>query len=101
MKADKLNQEIFDYTLFLLTAARGVVDEPHIYGSLRLVDAARRIIEIYFNTSKTEDEFLKQLKKMIDEREYIVMESEEKFTQFIDELIVKSVDEMKRRAGRI
>lgn len=97
MKAEQLNREIFDHILFLLTAARGCVDEPHMYGPLRLVDAASRIIGIYFDAGGMSDEFLSKLKTKIDEKKYLVMESEDEFVKFIDELIAESVGEMKRR----
>ena len=98
MTDKELNREIFDYILFLLTAARGCVDEPHMYGPLRLVDAASRIIGTYQRVKGVDDEFLNRLKQLIDEKKYIVMESEDEFTRFIDELIAQSVEEMKRRS---
>ncbi|MEM1944795.1 MAG: DUF6092 family protein [Nitrososphaerota archaeon] len=97
MRADQLNREVFDHILFLLTAARGCVDEPHMYGPLRLIDAVSRIISIYFRVGGADDEFLDRLKRVIDEKKYIVMESEDEFIKFIEELIAESVEEMKKR----
>ncbi len=94
---EELSQEIFDYTLFLLTAARGCVDEPHMYGPLRLVDAVSRIVDICTRANVQQDQFLTNLKRKIDEKKFIVMESEEEFVKFIDDLIAVSVEEMKKR----
>ncbi|MEM1952892.1 MAG: DUF6092 family protein [Thermoproteota archaeon] len=97
MKDEQLNREIFDFILFLLTAARGCVDEPHIYGPFRLVDAASRIIGIYFRVCGKDDQFLRNLKNTIDQNEYIVIESEKEFVKFMDRLIAESVEELKKR----
>ena len=95
----QISQGIFDYTLFLLTAARGCVDEPHMYGPLRLVDAVSRIVDIFSRANLLQDQFLANLKKKIDEKKLIVMESEDEFVKFIDDLIATSVEEMKKRMG--
>ena len=94
---EQISQGVFDYTLFLLTAARGCVDEPHMYGPLRLVDAVSRIIDIFSRANLIQDPFLTNLKKKIDEKKFVVMESEDEFVKFIDDLIATSVEEMKRR----
>lgn len=93
---EELKSKLFDLTLFFLTAARGCVDEPHIYGPLRLVDGLSRVLEIQ-DIVGVRDEFLSRLKKEIDEKKYVVMASEEKFVEFIDDLIRKAVGELKRR----
>jgi hypothetical protein len=50
--------------LYLLTVARGCVDEPHIYGPLRLVDAISRIVDIASQVSVLQDPFLIDLKRL-------------------------------------
>jgi nitroreductase len=93
-------QYIFELALFLLTAARGCVDEPHIYGPLRLVDAVSRLTKLYSKTDLLKsDDFLIRAQKKIDENELQVMASEEAFVKFIDDLIAEFIDELKRRYG--
>ncbi|MGC8974654.1 MAG: DUF6092 family protein [Thermoprotei archaeon] len=43
---DIIRDEHFKLLAFLITSARGRVDEPHLYGPLRLVDAASKLIDI-------------------------------------------------------
>lgn len=91
-------RHLFELSLFLLTAARGCVDEPKMYGPLRLVDALSRLVDIYSKTDKLEpDPFLLKAKEEIDTKKYLVMASEDDFVAFIDSLIVRFADEMKRR----
>src|SRR5208282_1305371 len=91
-------QHIFELALFLLTAARGCVGEPPIYGPLRLVDAISRLTDIYSKSDKLKpDPFLLKAKQEIDANKYRVMASEEEFIAFMDRLIVEFTEEMKRR----
>lgn len=96
MASEELKSRLFDLSLFFLTAARGCVDEPQIYGPLRLVDGLSRVLELQ-DLIGVHDDFLTELKKEIDEKKYVVMASEEKFIAFIDDLIKKSVKELKKR----
>jgi len=93
---------IFELALFLLTAARGCVTEPHMYGPLRLVDAVSRLTDLYSKTNvlKT-DPFLVQAKQEIDKNIYTVMSSSEDFVKFMDDLISEFTDELKRRYERV
>lgn len=92
---------LFEYSIFLVTAARGTIDEPRTYGALRLIDAISRLTDIYSRSSEVKpDKFLLEVKKEIQTNLDSVMKSEESFTRFIEHLIVKFTDEMKLRYGQ-
>ncbi len=93
-------QYIFELALFLLTAARGCVTEPHMYGPLRLVDAVSRLTDLYSKTNllKT-DNFLLQAKEKVDKNKYLVMASSDDFIKFMDDLISEFTEELKKRYG--
>jgi hypothetical protein len=94
-------QYIFELALFLLTAARGCVTEPHMYGPLRLVDGVSRLTDLYTKTDLLKsDQFLIDAKKRIDEKKYLVMASTEEFVKFMDDMIGQFAEEMKRRYGK-
>jgi len=80
-----LKDEHFQLLAFLITSARGCVDEPVLYGPLRLVDAASRLIGIMEDEGKSNDEISK-LKELIKEKKDLVMYDEEEFIRFLDEL---------------
>jgi hypothetical protein len=95
------NGYLFEVALFLLTAARGCVDEPHMYGPLRLVDGISRLVDlIKYDPSFQPDPFLDEAKRDIDAKKYLVMQSEEKFVGFLDDLIRRFVREQKARIGQ-
>ena len=94
-------QYIFELALFLLTAARGCVTEPHMYGPLRLVDGVSRLTDLYTKTDLLKsDQFLIDAKKKIDEKKYLVMASSEEFVKFMDDMIGQFAEEMKKRYGK-
>jgi hypothetical protein len=95
---DSPEEYIFELSLYLLTAARGCVGEPHIYGSFRLLEAISRLTDLYSKTDKLKlDEFLLKEKKEIDQKKYIMMASEEEFIALMDRLISEFTDELERR----
>ena len=94
-------QYIFELALFLLTAARGCVTEPHMYGPLRLVDAVSRLTNLYSKTDLLKsDQFLIDARKKIDEKKFVVMASSEEFVKFMDDMIGQFADELKKRYGK-
>jgi hypothetical protein len=98
---DGIENFFFEYSLFLLTAARGTVDEPKIYGALRLVDAIGRLTEVYSRSDAFgKDEFLLSVKSEIEANIDTALTSEADFVRFMDRLIVKFTDEMKKRYAR-
>ena len=101
--ADKDGAEthVFELSLFLITAARGCVDEPKMYGPLRLIEARSRLADIYGKSDKLKpDPFMARAKAEIDANKYQVMASEETFVAFLDRMVVEFSDEMKRRYQR-
>lgn len=93
-------QYLFGLAMYMLTSARGLVDEPTMYGPLRLVESISRLIELpeYASCIK-QDSFLSAMKRKVDKNKFEVMASEEKFVNFLDELIREFAAEMKRREG--
>jgi len=98
--AKTAEQFIFEYALYLLTAAQGSMSEPRTYPALRLIDGISRLTELYSTTNAIKpDEFLLRAKKEIEANNYKSMVSEEEYQAFIDEMVGKFAAELKRRQG--
>jgi hypothetical protein len=82
---DILNDKHFELLAFLITSARGCIDEPKIYGPLRLLDAASKVIEIMEEEGK-ETEDIKRLKNKIEECIDILMYDEKEFIRLLDDI---------------
>ena len=47
--------DVFELLAFLITSASLCVDEPKLYGTFRLLDAASRLIGFVFESEQLED----------------------------------------------
>ncbi len=83
-----LNDKHFQLLAFLITSARGCIDEPKLYGPLRLLDAATKLIEIMEKEGKCDEDILK-LKELIEESIDTLIYDEEAFIESLDELTKK------------
>jgi len=88
---DTSSEYLLEVAAFLVMSARGVIEEGFLYGPFRLVDAVGRLAELPRHAPCIkEDAFLTQVKKEIEEKKGTLMESEEKFVEFLDELVARS-----------
>ena len=101
MKSRTAEQYLFEYALYLLTAAHGITSEPRVYGAIRLLDAVSKLTRLYSSTDALkQDPFLIEAKKKIDAKLDTAMTSEDEFMTFIDELIDDFSHELTRRYGK-
>jgi hypothetical protein len=92
------NEFLFEIAVFLATSARGCVDEPPLYGPLRLIDALSKLADLPRHApGLNDDAFLRHVKAEIDEKADLLMLNPEEFVRFLDELIHQFVLELKKR----
>lgn len=92
MSNSSAKDEFFETMLYLLTSARVCIDEPKRYGSFRLFQAYRKLLELVIKHNLAKD--MSQIKNALDEieknRKLIssssCVESKE-YTQLLDKLI--------------
>ena len=89
-KKDEFEQEFFELICFMVTSARNLIQENRLYGPLRLVDAVSRLVDI-LEKLDLKSPRLEAIKERIEEGEDTVMESEEKFTTFLENLVMELV----------
>jgi hypothetical protein len=89
-KKDEFEQEFFELICFMVTSARNLIQENRLYGPLRLVDAVSRLVDI-LEKLDLKSPRLEAIKERIEEGENTVMESEEKFTTFLENLVMELV----------
>jgi hypothetical protein len=92
--------KLFDLTSFLAVSARGTIEEGVFCGSLRLVEAIKRTINLL--PDATQDPFLDEISTIITtQSSKSYLESEEKYRAFLDGLVVRFADEIMRRNGLV
>lgn len=95
-KNNELEQEFFELICYMITSARNLIPENKLYGPFRLVDAVSRLIDI-IRKLDLKSTRLEDIQKQIEEGKYTVMESEEKFTAFLENLVMGLVPLMEER----
>ncbi|MEM3489957.1 MAG: DUF6092 family protein [Nitrososphaerota archaeon] len=91
MDEKKLKDDLVLLISYLVTSARGCVDEPKSYGPFRLVDAASRLIEI-MNKYGISDDTLIAIARTIDKDKFSTMTDPNKFLSMLDEAVLKSLE---------
>ncbi|MGM0405583.1 MAG: DUF6092 family protein [Thermoplasmatota archaeon] len=76
----------FDLLCYMSSSAKGLVDEPKLYGPLRLLESMERIIDV-LESNDMSNEFYTKLKEEIKENKYTVMQDEEEFVESIDNIV--------------
>ncbi len=98
---DTGNEYLFELATFLVMSAKGCMDEPPSYGPFRLIDALSRLINLPKHaTCLSEDKFLEDIKKEVDEKKYLVMSDMKKFRRFLDEMVSRFAVELKNRSSK-
>lgn len=92
----QLKNNFFALLSFLVVSARNCIEEPKLYGPLRLVDGASKLIGILEGEGIV-DEFLLEVKKKIEDKKYSVMNNRDEFVKFLDDLTVDFADEIKKK----
>jgi hypothetical protein len=90
------NIYMIETALFIASAAREVIKWQH-YGSLRLIQTLTKFLDMPSKLESLEkDAFLENIKKEIHENSDL-RSNEEKYEKFLDTIIVKMLDEYKKR----
>jgi len=89
-----LERGIFKLLCYMIVSARNLDQETKMYGPFRLVDAASRLIEI-LEESGIGDEFLSQVRSMIEANKHKVTTDKGGFVAFLDDLALKMVGRLK------
>ena len=88
MKSEQLESGMIKLLCFLAVSARGLTDEPRIYGPMRLIEAAQRLVEVA-ESSGIHHELLTEVAQRIEAFPLDALpEGEEEFVEFMDELVV-------------
>lgn len=92
------NEYLFEIAVFLASSARNCIDEPPLYGPLRLLDALSKIVDLPKHvTCLKEDPFLQEVKNLVDEKKFLVMYDAEGFKKAIDGIVEMFGKELKKR----
>jgi hypothetical protein len=93
-------QEAFDLAIYLVASARDCLDEPHIYGPLRLLEGVNKIVRMGEANPAFRDKFLSEMKDGVSGDILKVMSDRVEFERALDDLLLEFTEELKRRTVR-
>lgn len=82
----------FELALYLVASARDCLDEPLVYGPLRMIEGVSRLL-----ARDEEDQFLARAKETIDREKFKSMGNRDEFAAWLDEILREFAAEAKRR----
>ena len=83
MGKEKLYNRLFELVGYMLTSARGLIDEPQLYGPFRLIDGVSRLCG-FLDEKAGYGDFFVNLKEKIDG-----------FVKLLDEAVMDYTEKMK------
>ena len=88
MNSDKLELEVIRLSCFLVVSAREPMNDPKIYGPMRLIEATKHLTEMAADLG-VHNELLLEVSQRIEGFPLEALpEGEEEFVEFMDELIM-------------
>jgi hypothetical protein len=82
------DRELYELLGYLLTSARGLLEEPGEYGPLRLLEGASRLCGLMVAGGSSYADVLGELKSGIDAGKFSVMTDPEAFARTLDRAIL-------------
>ena len=95
MAKDELYRSLFELLGYMLTSARGLIDEPPLYGPFRLIDGVSRLCG-FLDEGAGYGDFFSRLKEKIDEGKFLVMTDTDEFVKLLDEAVLDYTKRIKQ-----
>jgi len=86
---ENADRELYELLGYLLTSARGLLEEPGEYGPLRLVEGASRLCGLMLKNGSSRGAVLEALKAGIDSGKFNVMSDAEGFARTLDRAVLE------------
>lgn len=90
--SDDITKEINGLVAYILTSAAGCVNEPKIYGPMRLVDVANRLIELALSQGVQLDSRHKEIADRIKRDMLLCMDDEDGFVEMLNDVTLLVTD---------
>lgn len=80
-------KEIIKLFAYMVTSARGCVDEPKIYGPFRLIESISKLYSILKENNLIGNGEVSKIIEKIEEKKYSCMTDEKEFVTMLDDVI--------------
>jgi hypothetical protein len=89
---ERLTDRLEEVAGFMVTSARGLLDEPAGYGPFRLIDAARRLLAV-LESEGLSSPALDRLRGRVDDWESKGLDDADVFRAYLDDLVLSLLDD--------
>ncbi len=89
-------RDILDYMAYIVSSAKGCINEPKMYGPFRLVDSIEKFMNLLTKYKLVDDEDINKVAEKIANEKFSVMTDEEKFIAMLDEVAFDLIDILKQ-----
>ena len=79
-----MNEKFNQLLAYIISSAAGCIKEPKIYGSLRLIDTAEKLICLFDELGLVQDKRLSGLADVINEEKWLCMSDEKAFEDMLN-----------------
>lgn len=80
-------KDIIKLFTYLITSARGCIDEPKIYGPFRLIDSVSKLYNLLKESNLVKSEEIAKIIEKIEGKKYSCMTDEKEFVRMLDDII--------------
>jgi len=98
---EKLDRGLFDLIGYMITSARGLLDEPSEYGPLRLAEGVSRLCALLApppsGSGSRYQDLLARLKELVDAGKLSLMTDPPAFTRMLDQAVLEFTRGMKQQ----
>jgi hypothetical protein len=91
-------QLLFELVLYLVSCARLSLDEPQIYGSFRLIEAAVRLVDAAGAWGLDRDQTLERVRASIEQEKLRMIDDPTGYRAWLDRLLHELASEAARRS---
>ena len=91
----ELYRNLIDLIGYMCTSARGLIQEPQLYGPFRLIEGVSRICGFLEKQEGVDTQFLARLRETIDKGKFSVMFDVDAFTAMLDETVLLVARQLK------
>ena len=85
---NEINEKVFLKLIsYMVTSARGCIDEPKIYGSFRLLDSVSKLYYVLKDNNMIDDNKIEDIVNEIDKHKYSCITDEEEFVNSLDDIL--------------
>ena len=85
--------KLYDLLAYIAASAKEMYIDPQVYAPLRLLTVMLRLLDMHAQSNAFDQFFLTEIRQMVMENRYLLLNDREQFGYFLDQLIMKIAEQ--------